>query len=111
MALQGTDESLSSSVITDLRKGKHCPRVRRKIVVRETEEGEGGGAGAGIPLPPWSRPQQSKYILATFGKDHTRADIHSAAPGGPCATLGRYFLKETAANGEPTLEQVYPEGM
>ncbi|GAB0193692.1 zinc finger and BTB domain-containing protein 5 [Grus japonensis] len=40
-------------------------------------------------------------------KDHIGADLHTAAHGGPYTTAGRCALKEAAAHGEPTQEQVF----
>lgn len=38
-------------------------------------------------------------------KDHSGADMHTAAHGGPYAGAGGYALMEAAAHGDPTPEQ------
>lgn len=38
-------------------------------------------------------------------EDHSGANMHTAAQGGPHAVAGGYTLKEAVAYGEPTLEQ------
>ena len=46
---------------------------------------------AGCPLQPM--------------EDNSGANIHTSVCGGPHAAVGRYALKEAAAQGEPMLEQ------
>lgn len=53
-----------------------------------SEEGRGGGT-----------PSTKEQIApAACGEDHTRADNHTAAHGGPHARTGGYSLKGTAAH-------------
>ncbi|GAB0185873.1 hypothetical protein GRJ2_001052600 [Grus japonensis] len=55
--------------------------------------------------------QEQRHIPAAYGEDHTRADIHTAARGGPPHWSKWVFPEGTVARGQPTQEQVYPEGL
>ena len=50
---------------------------------------------------------QEQIFPAACGEDHARADIHTAASGGPHAAAGGYALKEAAAHGEHMQKQVF----
>jgi len=81
-----------------LRKGKKCQtrEEERKVKVRNSSLNTKVGRKRGGGTPG-------------AGEDHNSADIHTAACRGPHARTGRCALKEAAARGEPTLQQVYPE--
>lgn len=49
--------------------------------------------GSGQSHSPWKITWWSRYCLQPM-EDHTRADIHIAARGLPCAGAGVYFLKD-----------------
>lgn len=51
-----------------------------------------------IPLPPMEKTMVEQFVHLQPTEDHARQDTHTAA--GACA------LKEAAAHGEPTQEQV-----
>ena len=57
------------------------------------------------------RPQWSRCFTAVSGGVHGGPGIHPAAHGRSHAVTGGYFLSETAAGGEPTLEQICSEGL
>ena len=68
------------------------------------EEGKGGapGAGAEIPLQPVVKTMVMQVVLLQPMEDHTGADIHTTACGGPHARADGFAVKETADHGEPT---------
>ena len=68
----------------------------------DTEVGEGGGGG-GAPCTGGS-------VFLQPMEDNAAADIHAAELGRPHAGAGGDVLKEAAAHGEPTLEQVLLRG-
>ena len=56
-------------------------------------------------MQPVEKTMEKQVVPLQHMKNHTGADIHTAAHGGPYAGAGGYALKEAAAHGDPTLEQ------
>lgn len=56
---------------------------------------------AEIPLQPLETPQWSRYFPAAPGKNHARADVHTAASAGPYNTTGGQALEELWAMKDP----------
>ncbi|KAK4815938.1 hypothetical protein QYF61_010195 [Mycteria americana] len=108
------------SVITCLRKGKKTLHSSRERGVRihernsiadtkGSEEGAGRdvpGAGEGIPLQPMEKIMVKQVVPLQPMVNHSGADIHPAACGGPQAGTGGCTLKKAAVPEEPALHRL-----
>ena len=62
---------------------------------------ETGLPGAEIPLQPKEKITVMQVVPLQPMDNHSGADSHTAAHGGPHTAAGGYILKEAAAHGEP----------
>lgn len=106
MLPQDTPEPISqaggASVITHLRKDeKHAASVRKRSKKIEEKQSCRHQSQCRRRGAPGTRAEVSLQPVLYYGK----ADIHTAAHGGPQATAGGYGLREVEACEEPTQEQ------
>jgi len=59
-----------------------------------------------IPVWPMEKTMVEQVVPLQHTKDHARQDINTVVCGGLHTAAGGCALKETAARGEPTQEQV-----